>query len=101
MQQWESQIRTNLEDNIYANLIDRAISSTHGVLAAGLVNVRYAEGCLRGPSAEPAPDSELQQLIALTQWLFPTSDVVESSGNRAAAMGRIAAAVSPVFMAVF
>lgn len=89
MQQWESQIRTNLEDNVYAHLLDRAISSTHGVLAAGIVNVRYGEGCLRGPSAEPAPDSELQQLIALTQWMFPPSDLTESSGNRAAAMARI------------
>jgi hypothetical protein len=94
MQQWESQIRTNLEDTIYAHLLDRAISSTHGVLAAGLVNTRYGEGCLRGPSAEPAPDSELQQLIALTQWMFPPSDVTESSGNRAAAMARIGQAES-------
>lgn len=89
MNQWESQIRTNLEDKVYLNVLDRGISSTGGVLAAGLINVRYGEGCLRGPSAEAAPESELQQLIALTQWLFPPADLSESSDNRAAAMARL------------
>src|SRR6187551_3142138 len=59
MSHWESQIRTNLEDTVYSNLLDRGIASTPGTLAAGLVNIRYGEGCLRGPAAEQAPESEL------------------------------------------
>lgn len=86
---WESQIRTNLEDPIYSDLLDRGIASTPGTLAAGLINVRYAEGCLRGPAAEQAPDSELAQLIALTQWLFPLETMPESSSTRAAALARL------------
>jgi hypothetical protein len=86
---WESQIRTNLEDPVYSDLLDRGIASTPGTLAAGLVNVRYAEGCLRGPAAERAPDSELDQLIALTQWLFPLETMPESSSPRAEALSRV------------
>jgi hypothetical protein len=89
MSQWESQIRTNLEDAVYSNLLDRGIASTPGALAAGLVNVRYGEGCLRGPAAEPAPESELAQLIALSQWLFPPPTLPEPSGNRTAALTRL------------
>src|SRR5688572_19082472 len=89
MNQWESQIRTNLEDTVYSNILDRGIASTPGTLAAGLVNVRYAEGCLRGPAAEQAPDSELAQLIALSQWLFPPEILPESSSTRAAALARL------------
>jgi hypothetical protein len=87
--QWESQLRTNLEDPVYSNVLDRAISSTQGVLAAGLVNVRYGEGCLRGQAGEQAPESELQQLVALTQWLFPPTPQQESTGARAAALARV------------
>jgi hypothetical protein len=89
MNQWESQIRTNLEDAVYSNILDRGIASTPGTLAAGLVNIRYAEGCLRGPAAEHAPDSELAQLIALSQWLFPPEILPESSSTRAAALARL------------
>lgn len=94
MNQWESQIRTNLEDPVYSHLLDRSIASTHGVLAAGLINVRYGEGCLRGPSAEAAPETELQQVIALTQWLFPPANAPDSSAHRAAAMARLGQAES-------
>jgi hypothetical protein len=87
---WESQIRTNLEEPVYSNLLDRGIASTPGTLAAGLINVRYAEGCLRGPAAEQAPESELAQLIALTQWMFPPPEPLpESSSTRAAALARL------------
>jgi hypothetical protein len=89
MSHWESQIRTNLEDTIYSNILDRGIASTPGTLAAGLVNIRYAEGCLRGPAAEQAPESELEQLIALSQWLFPPETMPESSSTRAAALARL------------
>jgi len=86
---WESQIRTNLEDTVYSNLLDRGIASTPGTLAAGLVNVRYAEGCLRGPAAERAPEAELAQLIELSQWLFPPEPPPESTSTRAAALARL------------
>jgi hypothetical protein len=89
MSHWESQIRTNLEDNVYSNLLDRGIAGTPGTLAAGLVNIRYGEGCLRGPAAEQAPESELAQLIALSQWLFPADPLPESSSTRAAALTRV------------
>jgi hypothetical protein len=89
MSHWESQIRTNLEDPVYSNLLDRGIASTPGTIAAGLVNVRYGEACLRGPAAEQAPESELSQLIALSQWLFPPATSPEPSGNRSAALTRI------------
>jgi hypothetical protein len=89
MSHWESQIRTNLEDTVYSNLLDRGIASTPGTLAAGLVNIRYGEGCLRGPAAEQAPESELAQLIALSQWLFPPDPLPESSTARAAALTRV------------
>jgi hypothetical protein len=89
MNRWESQIRTNLEDSVYSSILDRGIASTPGTLAAGLVNIRYAEGCLRGPAAEPAPGSELAQLIALSQWLFPPELLAESSSARAAALARL------------
>jgi len=89
MSKWESQIRTNLEDPVYSNLLDRAIASTSGVLAAGVFNVRYGEGCLRGQAAEAAPDSELQQMVALSQWLFSPGTSTESSANRSAAMARL------------
>lgn len=89
MSHWESQIRTNLEDSIYSNLLDRGIASTPGTLAAGLVNIRYGEGCLRAPAAEQAPESELAQLIALSQWLFPPETMPESSSARAAALARV------------
>lgn len=89
MSHWESQIRTNLEDTVYSNLLDRGIEGTPGTLAAGLVNIRYGEGCLRGPAAEQAPESELAQLIALSQWLFPPDPLPESSSARAAALTRV------------
>jgi hypothetical protein len=89
MSHWESQIRTNLEDPIYSDLLDRAIASTSGILAAGLVNVRYGEGCLREPSAEQASESELAQLIALTEWLFAPNTAREASSDRAAALARL------------
>ncbi|HTV24327.1 MAG TPA: hypothetical protein VMG12_36795, partial [Polyangiaceae bacterium] len=89
MSHWESQIRTNLDDMAYSSLLDRGIASTPGTLAAGLVNVRYGEGCLRGAAAEQAPESELAQLIALSQWLFPPEPVPESSSARAAALTRV------------
>ncbi len=88
MSQWESQIRTNLEDPVYSNLLDRGVASTPGTLAAGLVNVRYGEGCLRGQAAEQAPDTELSQLIALSQWLFPPADLADSNA-RAGALARL------------
>jgi hypothetical protein len=86
---WESQIRTNLEDNVYSSILDRGIASTPGTLAAGFVNIHYAEGSLRGPAAEQAPDSELAQLIELSQWLFPPEALPEASGTRAAALDRL------------
>jgi hypothetical protein len=89
MTQWESQLRTNLEDQQYSQVLDRAIASTSGVLAAGIVNVRYSEGCLRGQAGEPAPDSELEQTVALTQWLFPPDPLPEANGARAAALARV------------
>jgi hypothetical protein len=89
MSQWESQIRTNLEDPVYSNLLDRGIAGTPGALAAGLVNVRYGEGCLRGPAAEQAAESELEQLITLSQWLFPPPTLPEPAGNRTVALARL------------
>ena len=89
MSHWESQIRTNLEDAVYSDVLDRGIASTPGTLAAGLVNVRYGEGCLRGPATEQAPEVELAQLIALSQWLFPAEPSPDSSSARAAALTRV------------
>jgi hypothetical protein len=89
MSRWQTQIRTNLEDTAYSDLLDRGIASTPGTLAAGLVNVRYGEGCLRWPGAEPAPDSELAQVIRLSQWLFPPDPAPAWSSTRAAALTRV------------
>ncbi|HEY4016882.1 MAG TPA: hypothetical protein VGM06_26295 [Polyangiaceae bacterium] len=70
-QSWESQIRTNLEAPEYGTVLDQALSAGPGVLAAGLVNTRYEEGCLRISDGRPPKEPELARLVQLTRGLFP------------------------------
>lgn len=74
MNRWESQLRTNLEDSSYVKLIGNTVASAPGLLAAGLLNLRHAEGCLRLAGGQAAGPQELAQLIALTRCLFPATD---------------------------
>jgi hypothetical protein len=68
--QREPQIRTNLEDEVYHVQLDGLLANVPGALGAGLVNVRFHEGCLRVPGARAAEDDELRAMIALTAGLF-------------------------------
>jgi len=89
MSQWESQLRTNLEDPVYGGLLDHALTTAPGLMAAGIVNVRYAEGCLRLPDGQLAPEAELEQLIFLTQGLFPSVVQAELPSGYAAALAKL------------
>jgi hypothetical protein len=87
-QQWESQIRTNLEAPEYSKVLDQAVSAAPGMLAAGLVNTRYEEGCLRVPNGIAA-ERDLGHLVQLTRGLFPTAESVALPESYAAAFAGI------------
>ena len=91
MDQWEPQIRTNLDDEVYQHQLDLLLGKIPGSLSAGLVNVRFREGCLRLPGGRGAEAEELQATIALTAGLFGGPEGLREPGF-AAAM----AAVRPV-----
>ncbi len=71
-QHWESQIRTNLEAPEYSKVLDQAVAAAPGMLAAGLVNTRYEEGCMRVPKGRVAGEQDLGHLVQLSRGLFPT-----------------------------
>lgn len=66
---WQPQIRTNLDDEAYRNLLQPLVEGVPGALHAALVNVRFREVCGRSSDATEDP-AEIQQLLALTVGLF-------------------------------
>jgi hypothetical protein len=70
-QSWESQIRTNLEAPEYGAVLDQVLAAGPGMLAAGLVNTRYEEGCLRVSKGRLSKEPELGLLVQLSRGLFP------------------------------
>jgi hypothetical protein len=89
--QWEPQIRTNLDDEVYLSQLDELLSKVPGALGAGLINVRFHEGCVRLPGGRGGEGAELEAMIALTAGLFG-SEADEREPAYAAAL----AAVRPV-----
>ncbi len=63
--QWESQLRTNLEDPVYSNVLDRAISSTMQGYFATFVKAGdpNAAGLPRWSPALPTSDAATRQVI--------------------------------------
>jgi hypothetical protein len=68
--QWTPQIRTNLDDAVYARQLDDLLDRVPGAVQAGLVNIRFQEACVRLPRAQPAADVDLEAMLALTTGLF-------------------------------
>ncbi len=90
MAQWEPQIRTNLEDEIYRTRLDELLGNIPGTLSAGLVNVRFREGCVRLPGGRAAEADDTQATIALTCGLFGGE-----MGERGAGFAEALAATRP------
>jgi len=67
---WEPQIRTNLDDDLYRDHLDNVLNRVPGALSAGLVNTRFHEACLRLPGRVAAGPAELQSLVALVVGLL-------------------------------
>lgn len=84
MGQWEPQIRTNLDDEVYRRQLDELLGKVPGALSAGLVNVRFREGCVRLPGGRAAEAAELAGTIALTAGLFGGGEVGDEPGLAAA-----------------
>jgi hypothetical protein len=82
----EPQIRTNLEEEIYQVQLDELLTNVPGSLGAGLVNIRFREGCLRLPGGRAAAPDELRAITALTAGLFG-DDAEERAPEFAAALG--------------
>jgi hypothetical protein len=66
----EPQIRTNLDDEVYHRRLDELLSNIPGAQSAGLVNLRFHEGCLRLPGGRAGDAPDLEATIALTAGLF-------------------------------
>lgn len=74
MSQWESQIRTNLDDKVYIECLDSLLRTAPGMLDAALINTRYSEGCVRFPEKRGTSDEVVANTIELTRGLFAPSD---------------------------
>jgi hypothetical protein len=70
MTQWESQIRTNLSDSIYAQCLSKLMKTAPGTLQAGLVNTLYEEGHVNLESGRAADEQTVATLIELAVGLF-------------------------------
>jgi hypothetical protein len=67
---WEPQIRTNLGDEAYRDLLDSVLSRVPGSLSVGIVNTRFRETCLRLPGRVDAGPAALQAMVALVVGFF-------------------------------
>ncbi len=94
MTHWEPQIRTNLEDAVYVQQLDDLLTNVPGSVQAGLVNIRFQEGNVRAPSAQPAADGDLDSMLALTTGLFGADEGAPSKKflDALAAIGQIESA---------
>jgi hypothetical protein len=81
---WEPQLRTNLDDEIYQSQLDALLTNVPGTLGAGLVNIRFHEGCVRLPGGRAADPEELQAMIAFTAGLFGAEADERGAGFAAA-----------------
>jgi hypothetical protein len=72
MQQWEPQIRTNLEDPVYQIHLDRVLEGVPGGIAAALVNTRFQEGCLRLPGRGAGSAAQTGAVVSLLSAWFAT-----------------------------
>ncbi len=90
MSQWEPQVRTNLDDKLYLQQLDDLLAHVPGSLRAGLVNIRFKEGSFRAPGGKPAPEGELESLLALTAGLFGAEDEGDGENGDEGALGKSA-----------
>ncbi|MEP7012146.1 MAG: hypothetical protein ABJC13_17630 [Acidobacteriota bacterium] len=80
MAQWEPQIRTNLDDEVYQEQLDRFLSSVPGTLGAGFVNTRFHEGVYRQSGGRAGEAEELRTMIDLTTGLFGGPEAEKDPG---------------------
>jgi hypothetical protein len=70
MIQWESQIRTNLDDTVYAQCLSKLLKMAPGTQRAALVNTSYLEGHVELESGRAADEQSVADTIALATALF-------------------------------
>jgi hypothetical protein len=80
MQQWEPQIRTNLEEPVYAVHLDRVLEAVPGGIAAGLVNTRFREGCVRLPGRAAGTASAVASAVDLVSGWFASDPAAVPPG---------------------
>ena len=80
-QEWEPQIRTNLEHPVYQELLEGVVARTPNVQQAGFINLRFAEGCGHG-EVGPVAASDVDGLVSLAVNLFGSEawNVLEGTG---------------------
>jgi hypothetical protein len=74
--QWEPQIRTNLDDTVYSRQLDELLGNVPGSVQAALVNVRFQEACVRMPNGQAAAQTDVESTMALTTRLFGDPDAL-------------------------
>jgi hypothetical protein len=70
MSQWESQIRTNLDDDVYVQCLSQLLKMAPGTLDAALVNTHYHEGHVELESGRAADEQNVADTVALATALF-------------------------------
>lgn len=81
MSQWESQIRTNLADRLYAQCLDKLLKTAPGTLYAALVNTQYQEGHVNLENGRDADEQTLTDTVELTGVLFSCGRARETPGS--------------------
>jgi hypothetical protein len=79
MNQWESQIRTNLDDNAYAQCLGKLLKMAPGTLGAALVNTHYQEGHVELESGRAADEQIVADVITLAAALFANEPAADRS----------------------
>lgn len=83
MRQWESQIRTNLSDSLYAQCLDKLLKTSPGALSAAVLNTAYREGHVNLENGRDAGEQAVAEAVDLACALFCAEHALQSQGSLA------------------